>query len=115
MPIQMHTGSSNTKPRLLWSGTWTSGSISVPDASKYSILIFVNNYGTASGIVLGNSINAFGIKNDTDDQVTCAIAATISASGNTISLTNAYALRHTSGSDHATVATITITAIYGIR
>lgn len=113
MPIQIHTGSANTKPRLLWSGSWTTGSISVPDVSKYSILIFVNNSGVASGIVLGSSINAFGIKNDTDDQVTCAVAANIN--GNTISLTNAYALQHTSNSDHATASTITITAIYGIR
>lgn len=98
----------------LWTGTWSSGSITVPDTAKYSV--FMATLGGEPVIVLkdGSMFRAFSIAANTtgDRQYTRTALGTIS--GNLWTLTYAGQMGHISGSNHANHSTQSITKIIGL-
>lgn len=103
------------KPKLLWSGSWSSGSITVPGFSSYKLFLFQTTDGDAAlcwvdfGILLGGGL--YPLAGD-GGQMSYGVRAGVN--GNTLSMQNTYAIVHGIGGHHSNKYGRTVSAIYGI-
>lgn len=107
----------SNKPKLLWTGNWSGGSITVPNTDEYDVF-------AVTVFSSGNRILA--TKNSTKNRVTGILGAALSSnnnqyidiitasiSGNTWTLTNKHEVAHVSNGNHSPTA-IAFSEIYGV-
>lgn len=101
--------------KLLWSGTWESGSISVPGFQNYQYLVFETNAYAAPMLIAnyttwakggGNTISGGG------EVITNHIS--FSASGDTLTLDQCVMIIHTASSSHSAKSNDKVRRIYGL-
>lgn len=103
------------KPKLLWSGSWTSGSITVGDFSSYKLLLVKTTDGDSAvcwkdgSLLLGGGIYPLSGSNG---QMVYSVRA--SFSGNSLTMQNSYALVHGISGQHSGQYGRTVSAIYGL-
>lgn len=103
------------KPKLLWSGSWTSGSITVSDFSSYKLLLVQTTDGDSAvcwkdgSLLLGGGIYPLS---GSSGQMVYSVRA--SFSGNTLTMQNSYALVHGISGNHSGQYDRTVSAIYGL-
>ena len=103
------------RPKLLWSGSWTSGSITVGDFSSYKLLLVQTTDGDSAvcwkdgNLLLGGSLYPLS---GTSGQMAYSVRA--SFSGNRLTLQNSYALVHSISGQHSGQYGRTVSAIYGL-
>ena len=103
------------KPKLLWSGSWTSGSITVSDFSSYKLLLVQTTDGDSAvcwkdgSLLLGGGIYSLG---GSSGQMVYSVRA--SFSGNSLTMQNSYALVHGISGNHSGQYGRTVSAIYGL-
>ena len=103
------------RPKLLWSGSWTSGSITVGDFSSYKLLLVQTTDGDSAicwkdgSLLLGGGLYPLS---GTGGQMAYSFRASFSA--NTLSLQNSYALVHGINGQHSGQYGRTVSTIYGL-
>lgn len=103
------------RPKLLWSGSWTSGSITVGGFSDYKLLLVQTTDGDSTicwkdgSLLLGGGLYPLS---GTSGQMAYSFRAGFSA--NTLTLQNSYALVHGISDLHSGQYTRTVKAIYGL-
>lgn len=103
------------RPKLLWSGSWTSGSITVDGFSSYKLLLVQTTDGDSAicwkdgSLLLGGGLYPLS---GTGGQMAYSFRAGFSA--NTLTLQNSYALVHGINGSHSGQYTRTVKAIYGL-
>ena len=103
------------RPKLLWSGSWTSGSITVSGFSDYKLLLVQTTDGDSAvcwkdgSLLLGGGLYPLS---GTSGQMAYSVRASFSA--NTLTLQNSYALIHSISGQHSGQYTRTVNAIYGL-
>ena len=103
------------KPKLLWSGSWTSGSITVGDFSSYKLLLVQTTDGDSAvcwkdgSLLLGGGIYPLS---GSSGQMVYSVRA--SFSGNSLTMQNSYALVHGISGQHSGQYGRTVSAIYGL-
>ena len=103
------------KPKLLWSGSWTSGSITVGDFSSYKLLLVQTTDGDSAlcwkdgSLLLGGGLYPLS---GSGGQMAYSFRAGFSA--NTLTLQNSYALVHGINGQHSGQYGRTVSAIYGL-
>lgn len=103
------------RPKLLWSGSWSSGSITVCDFSSYKLLLAQTTDGDSAicwkdgSLLLGGGLYPLS---GTGGQMAYSFRAGFSA--NTLTLQNSYALVHGINGSHSGQYTRTVKAIYGL-
>ena len=103
------------KPKLLWSGSWTSGSITVSDFSSYKLLLVQTTDGDSAvcwkdgSLLLGGGIYPLS---GSSGQMVYSVRA--SFSGNSLTMQNSYALSHGISGQHSGQYGRTVSAIYGL-
>lgn len=103
------------RPKLLWSGSWTSGSITVSGFSTYKLLLAQTTDGDSAicwkdgSLLLGGGLYPLS---GTGGQMAYSFRAGFSA--NTLTLQNSYALVHGINGSHSGQYTRTVKAIYGL-
>lgn len=103
------------KPKLLWSGSWTSGSITVSDFSSYKLLLAQTTDGDSAlcwkdgSLLLGGGIYPLS---GSSGQMVYSVRA--SFSGNSLTMQNSYALSHGISGQHSGQYGRTVSAIYGL-
>ena len=103
------------RPKLLWSGSWTSGSITVGGFSDYKLLLVQTTDGDSAvcwkdgSLLLGGGLYPLS---GTSGQMAYSVRASFSA--NTLTLQNSYALIHSISGQHSGQYTRTVNAIYGL-
>lgn len=103
--------------RLLWSGTWSSGNITIADVAKYTFFNIMTNDTSAPFIGVksanGQILAGFMVTGDTGVITTRAVWITIS--GTTLTLAGARGMSHNAGSSHGSLwQGYGITSIYGL-
>lgn len=103
---------SSIKTTLLWSGTWESGNINVPDIGNWKLL----QVNTAVGYVLiaGGSSILQGVGGSANENLHRTIGVRFTVSGNVCTLATAHYINHNSNSNHSALTNTSITAIYGL-
>lgn len=106
------------RPKLLWSGSWSSGTITVPGFTNYLILLVKSSsgdmavcwidVGTNYKLVLGGAQYAL----NATQQLHFTFRA--SFNGDALTLQQAYALEHSYNSGHTASYTRSISQIYGL-
>lgn len=103
------------KPKLLWSGSWTSGSITVSEFSSYKLLLVQTTDGDSAvcwkdgSLLLGGGIYPLS---ESSGQMVYSVRA--SFSGNSLTMQNSYALVHGISGNHSGQYGRTVSAIYGL-
>lgn len=103
------------KPKLLWSGSWTSGSITVSEFSSYKLLLVHTTDGDSAvcwkdgSLLLGGGIYPLS---GSSGQMVYSVRA--SFSGNSLTMQNSYALVHGISGQHSGQYGRTVSAIYGL-
>ena len=103
------------RPKLLWSGSWSSGSITVGDFSSYKLLLVQTTDGDSAvcwkdgNLLLGGGLYPLS---GSGGQMAYSVRASFSA--NTLTLQNSYALVHGISGQHSGQYTRTVKAIYGL-
>lgn len=103
------------KPKLLWSGSWTSGSITVSEFSSYKLLLAQTTDGDSAlcwkdgSLMLGGGLYPLS---GTSGQMAYSVRA--SFSGNTLTMQNSYAIIHGISGQHSGQYGRTVSAIYGL-
>lgn len=103
------------KPKLLWSGSWSSGSITVPGFSDYKLFFVQTTDGDGAfclvdfSLLLGGGLYPL---TGTSGQMIYSIRAGVS--GNTLSMQNSYAILRPKDSINGGQFTRTVNAIYGL-
>lgn len=103
------------KPKLLWSGSWTSGSITVGDFSSYKLLLVQTTDGDSAlcwkdgSLMLGGGLYPLS---GTSGQMAYSVRA--SFSGNRLTMQNSYAIVHGISEQHSGQYGRTVSAIYGL-
>ena len=103
------------RPKLLWSGSWSSGSITVDGFSDYKLFLIQTTGGDAAlcwvdfGLLLGGELYPL---TDSGGQMIYSIRAGVN--GNTLSMQNSYAILRPLNSLHGGQYTRTVKAIYGL-
>ena len=103
------------KPKLLWSGSWTSGSITVGGFSDYKLLLVQTTDGDSAlcwkdgSLLLGGELYPLS---GSGGQMAYSFRAGFSA--NTLTMQNSYALVHGISGQHSGQYTRTVKAIYGL-
>ncbi len=104
-------------PKMLWSGSWSSGTLKVPGSDTYMVFIVVLNTFSLIAVKNGTGGNIRGVNgfwNDTSSyQGTPVFDATYS--GETWTFRAANRMYHIPSGDHGTVVDLTVTAIYGLH
>ena len=80
-------GSAPFKPKLLWSGSWSSGSLTVPGFSDYSFLIAITSSGALGDVpwLMFNTGTAYRVYGGTSSSTAAIIGGRFgSVSGNTL-------------------------------
>ena len=100
--------------KSLWKGTWSSGSISVPDTDKYSVFLLSQNGTPVIALKNGTTIRGFGIsgQNSNNSHYTRVFGAT--CSGSTWNLQFNNMLYHAPSSSHGAGSSSFITEIIGL-
>lgn len=100
---------------LLWSGSWSSGSITVPNLTSYN-LFKINMQSLASSIWAYRTASYFrgigGMGNDDKSAYTYQINASIS--GNTLTFSACHGIKHNASSNHGGATDYAVTEIIGI-
>ena len=99
---------------MLWSGTWNSGSINVPDSSKYRMFI-LDPIASATAIVackLGSNVRGLGGWPNGNGHAIYGFSATIA--GDTWTMDKCQSMVHLDNNDHGSLNNNGIEAIYGI-
>lgn len=96
----------------LWSGTWETGSITVPGINNWRLL----QINTAIGYVLivGGGSVLQGAGASLSANMHRSIGVRFSVSGDTCTLVTAHYIDHNGGSNHGALAKTSITGIYGL-
>ena len=109
-----------TTVKTVWSGSWSSGSITIPDLDNYGALHFrLGGAGWVYVILRENkeSFSGFGgVQNGTSGSI-FSTTITGTRSGNTLTLASANGkaqLQNTTGGNHAAVVRPTVTDIEGV-
>ena len=103
------------RPKLLWSGSWSSGSITVDGFSAYKLFLLQTTDGDAAlcwvdfGLLLGGEL--YPLTGD-GGQMIYSIRAGVN--GNTLSMENSYAILRPLNSLHGGKYIRTVKAIYGL-
>ena len=100
--------------QVLWSGTWNSGSINVPDSSKYRMFI-LDPIASATAIVackLGSNVRGLGGWPNGNGHAIYGFSATIA--GDTWTMDKCQSMVHLDNNDHGSLNNNGIEAIYGI-
>lgn len=103
------------KPKLLWSGSWTSGTITVSEFSSYKLLLVQTTDGDSAvcwkdgSLLLGGGIYPLS---ESSGQMVYSVRA--SFSGNSLTMQNSYALVHGISGNHSGQYGRTVSAIYGL-
>lgn len=103
------------RPKLLWSGSWASGSITVDGFSDYKLFLIQTTDGDAAlcwvdfGLLLGGGL--YPLAGD-GGQMIYSVRAGVN--GNTLSMQNTYAIVHGIGGHHSDKYSRTVSAIYGL-
>lgn len=103
------------KPKLLWSGSWSSGSITVPDFPKYKLFFVQTTDGDGAlcwvdfGLLLGGGLYPL---TGAAGQMIYNVRASVD--GNTLTLENSYAILRPKDSINAGQYTRTVKTIYGL-
>ena len=103
------------RPKLLWSGSWSSGSITVDGFSDYKLFLIQTTDGDAAlcwvdfSLLLGGELYPL---TDSGGQMIYSIRAGVN--GNTLSMQNSYAILRPLNSLHGGQYTRTVKAIYGL-
>ena len=103
------------RPKLLWSGSWSSGSITVDGFSSYKLFLLQTTDGDAAlcwvdfGLLLGGEL--YPLTGD-GGQMIYSIRAGVN--GNTLSMENSYAILRPLNSLHGGKYIRTVKAIYGL-
>ena len=106
------------RPKLLWSGSWSSGTITVPGFTDYLIFLIKSSsgdmavcwfdVGTSYKLLLGGAQYAL----NATQQLHFTFRA--SFNGDTLTLQHAYALEHTYNAGHTASYSRSISQIYGL-
>ena len=103
------------KPKRLWSGSWSSGSITVSEFSSYKLLLAQTTDGDSAicwkdgNLLLGGGLYPLS---GTSGQMSYSLRASFSA--NMLTMQNSYAIIHTIGGQHSDKYSRTVNAIYGL-
>lgn len=103
------------KPKLLWSGSWSSGSITVPDFPKYKFFFVQTTDGDGAfcwvdfGLLLGGGLYPLS---GAAGQMIYSVRAGVD--GSTLSLENSYAILRPKDAINSGQYTRTVKAIYGL-
>lgn len=103
------------KPKLLWSGSWSSGSITVNEFSDYKLLLVQTSDGDSAlcwkdgSLMLGGGLYPLS---GTSGQMAYSVRASFSA--NTLTMQNSYAIVHGISGQHSGQYGRTVSAIYGL-
>ena len=100
---------------VMWSGSWYSGDIVVPNSSNHDLFFYRTTIGVGILIKYGNSIRGFGFTHLADGGNLQSFL--IAYNGDTWTLMDAYQITHdfTGGSLVHSVVNPYITFIHGIR
>jgi hypothetical protein len=103
--------------KLLWSGSWSSGSITIPDIDKYSIFIVRTHEFSSPFLgfrrISGTPLVCVQIVGSATNIITRSIW--IDISGTTLTLAGARSLQHNESSSHGAITGgMTIATIHGI-
>lgn len=110
-------GSKAMSAKLLWSGSWSSGSITVANIRDYKLTLVQTTDGDLaicwidSGLLLGGEL--YPLTGDSGQMMYC-IRASIGSSGNTLTMKNSYSILHSLNGGHDGKYIRTVKAIYGI-
>ena len=100
--------------KTLWSGNWSSGSITVPDLNKYN-LFKINMNGIASSIWAYRTAAYFrGLSGMGGQGVAYTYQLGASVSGNTLALEACHGFKHNPSSNHGAATSYSISEIIGI-
>lgn len=103
------------KPKLIWSGSWSSGSITVSEFSSYKFLLAQTSDGDSAicwkdgSLMFGGGLYPLS---GSAGQMTYSLRA--SFSGNSLTMENSYAIVHGISGQHSGKYNRTVTTIYGL-
>lgn len=105
----------NFSNKELWTGSWKSGKITVPNTADYSLFkIQMDGQGTTVlGIRYGEHIRGIGgYAGDADEATIYQFTATIS--GNTWTFKQCHSFKHNTSGNHGSATARTVTSIRGV-
>lgn len=103
------------RPKLLWSGSWTSGSITVSEFSTYKLLLVQTTDGDSAICWKdGNLLLGGGLYPLSGSSGQMAYSVRTSFNANTLTMQNSYALVHGISGQHSGQYGRTVSAIYGL-
>nr|DAD87652.1 MAG TPA: hypothetical protein [Siphoviridae sp. ctoMB99] len=103
------------RPKLLWSGSWSSGSITVSEFSTYKLLLVQTTDGDSAicwkdgSLLLGGGLYPLS---GTSGQMAYSLRASFST--NMLTMQNSYAIVHGISGQHSDQYGRTVSAIYGL-
>lgn len=103
------------KPKLLWSGAWSSGTITVSEFSSYKFLLAQTSDGDSAicwkdgSLMLGGGLYPLS---GSSGQMAYSLRASFSA--NSLTMQNSYAIVHGINGQHSDKYSRTVNAIYGL-
>ena len=100
-------------PTTLWSGTWTSGNVTIASIGEWRLLQITTSVGAILAVNAGTLIQAFGLSLNTDLHRTIGVRIEI-ADGGSCTLVAAHHLKHNDNGSHASLTSIEVRAVIGL-